>query len=122
MGTFDAETAWFLDRGLGRVVTVTGGACSDPDLRPEQVEDDEARFAEIPAVTRGDEHDWLEDFVEAQDNPRLARMLDDRQGAVERFVKRLTPHHTDALAAWHAFRAARLRETAAAWLAARLGE
>jgi len=113
----DPEAAWYFDRALERVVRVARGATNIPDLPAEDVEDDEERFAEIPTVTEGDTHAWMEAFVEACGDEKVASYLDERQGANARFLAKLEKADPAAMIAWRAFHAARVAETVAAWRA-----
>jgi hypothetical protein len=110
----DPESAWYFDRGMERVVRVSHGATSIPDLPAQDVEEDEARYVEIPALTDGELHDWIERFVEEKDDEKVAAMLDERVGANARFLKRVAAE--PALAAeWKAFHGARVAEALQAW-------
>lgn len=118
----DSETAWFLDRRKLRVVWVRRGAVSDPLLRARDVEDDEIRFVEIPAVTEAEIHEWMEEFAESAADPGVAGCLDERAGANARFEQRLAQHSAAALADWHRFRLDRLGAVVDAWTARALEE
>jgi len=113
----DPEAAWYFDRDMERVVRVADGATNIPDLPAEDVEDDEDRYVEIPTVTDGETHAWMEDFVEACGDERVAALLDERLGANARFLAKLATSDAAALIAWKAFHAARVAETVAAWRA-----
>lgn len=116
----DAETAWYFDRVKLRVISVKHGAVSDPLLRARDVEDDEIRFIAIPAVTAGEIHLWMEEFVDdpAQaGNAVVAACLDSKTGANARFEERLAKRAPEALTAWHRYRQARMFEAADAWIA-----
>lgn len=113
----DPEAAWYLDRDEDRVVRVSHGTTNIPDLPAEDVEDAEDRYAEIPALTESDVHLWMEQFVEAHADPKVATFLDERQGANERFLAKLAAANPAAFAEWKAFHVARLDETIAAWRA-----
>lgn len=113
----DPEAAWYFDRDLERVVRVAAGATSIPDLPAEDVEEDEDRYVEIPTVTEGETHAWMEDFVEACGDERVAALLDERQGANARFLSKLAASDPAAHMAWKAFHAARVAEAVAAWRA-----
>lgn len=116
----DAETAWYFDRVKSRVLSVKYGQVSDPLLRARDVEDDEIRFVEIPAITHGEIHLWMEAFVEDPantGNPAVAAWLDSKSGANARFEERLAKRAPEVLTAWHRFRQARLLEAADAWIA-----
>jgi hypothetical protein len=113
----DPEAAWYLDRDEDRVVRVSHGTTNIPDLPASDVEDDEDRYAEIPALTESDVHLWMEQFVEAHPDPKVATLLDERQGANERFLAKLAAANPAASAEWKAFHTARLDETIAAWRA-----
>ena len=115
--TGDAETAWYLDLVLPRVVHVRRGATNIPDLSASEVEDNELRYVEIPAITESEVHLWMEDFVEEQGDPEVADMLDEKLGANERFVESLGRSAPTALAAWTAYRARRVAAVVDAWLA-----
>jgi hypothetical protein len=112
----DAEAAWYLDRDDPRVVEVRDGRTSVEDLEVEEVEDDEDRFAAIPAVTPPEVYAWMLEFLEEHDDPRLAALLDARRGAHGRFEKGLRSLDPEAAGAWERFRTARLTEVAEAWL------
>ncbi len=107
----------YLDCETLHVVKVRDGRCSPGDLIAGDVENDEERFAEIPVVTTTEEFLWMQEFVEAYGNKRVAHFLDGRKGANQRFLKRLVKQTPDALAAWQAFRTARVDELCAEWLA-----
>jgi hypothetical protein len=113
----DPEAAWYLDRAGGRVVRVSHGATDDPELTAEEVERDYERWAEIPALTESELHEWMEEFVEERADPRVTALLDERQGANERFVEHLAQTDAAAFAAWKAFHAARVAAAIAAWRA-----
>jgi hypothetical protein len=115
--TDDPEAAWYFDRDMERVVRVAHGATNIPDLPAQDVEDDEDRFAEIPPITEIETHEWMEAFVDACGDDKVASLLDERQGANERFVAKLAASDPAALIAWKAFLAARVAETVAAWRA-----
>jgi hypothetical protein len=112
----DPEAAWYFDRAMDRVVRVAQGATNIPDLPAQDVEDDEGRYAEIPALTDGELHEWIEQFVEERDDPAVTALLDERVGANARFLKRLAGNEA-AYAAWKAFHARRVAEALAAWRA-----
>jgi hypothetical protein len=114
----DPEAAWYLDRAGERVLRVSRGATSDPDVTAEEVEDDDARYVEIPAVTESELHAWMEDFVDGYADAKVAALLDERHGANERFVERLAKADPVAFAAWKAFHAERIDAAIAAWRAA----
>ncbi len=116
MGTFDAEAAWYLDLEHRRVVRVRGGVVSDPDLAPEDVDTQETRFVEIPAVTRGEEFLWMQDFLDEHPEIGASVRLDRRQDGDARFVKALERAAEGAPDAWRAFRRERLLEVASDWL------
>jgi hypothetical protein len=111
----DPEAAWYFDRDMERVVRVAGGATNIPDLKAADVEDDEDRFAEIPPITEIDAHAWMEAFVEACGDEKVASLLDERVGANARFLAKLAASDPAAMIAWKAFHAARVAETVAAW-------
>jgi len=113
----DPEAAWYFDRGVERVVRVAHGATNIPDLLAEDVEDDEDRYVEIPTITDGEVHAWMEAFVEERDDPRVASCLDERVGANARFAKRLAAADAAAFAAWKQFHAARVADAVAEWRA-----
>lgn len=110
----DPESAWYFDRVAERVVRLAHGATNIPDLPAQDVEEDDDRYLEIPAVTEGELHDWIERFVEGEDDAQIAVLLDERQGANARFLKRLAGQ-SDAFARWTAFRAARVAEAVEEW-------
>jgi hypothetical protein len=119
----DSETAWYLDRAKSRVVSVCRGEVSDPHLRAADVEDDELRFVEIPAITEAEIHEWMEDFVEDAAEPTApaaAACLDHKPGANTRFEERLARRAPEALTAWHRFRHARVLALADTWAAVAL--
>lgn len=118
----DSETSWFLDRRRTRVVTVKRGVVSDPLLRARQVEDDEIRFVEIPAVTEAEIHDWMEEFADESPDPAVGACLDQRAGANERFETKLAALPGGRLTEWHRHRLARLREVVDAWAVRTLAE
>lgn len=118
----DSETAWFLDRRKLRVVTVRRGVVSDPLLRACNVEDDEIRFVEIPAVTEADLHVWMEAFVDGSDDPRVGACLDQRFGANGRFEEKLGALDPDVLRSWRQFRLAQLGAEVDAWTARALDD
>jgi uncharacterized protein UPF0158 len=121
----DSGTSWYLDRRKARVVSVAGGQASDPLLHAADVEDDEIRFVEIPAVTEAEVHGWMEDFVEeagAEDSAAAAASLDHKPGANARFEERLSRRAPATLSAWHRFLQARILAKAETWCAAALSE
>ena len=113
----DPEAAWYFDRAEERVIRVSHGATNDPDLPAGEVEDDEDRYVEIPAVLESDVHTWMEEFVEAHPDPKVATLLDERQGANARFLKKLEAASPEAFAAWKTYHAARIDEALAMWRA-----
>jgi len=113
----DPVAAWYFDRDMERVVRVAHGATNIPDLPAEDVEDDDDRYAEIPPITEIETHEWMEAFVEACGDEKVASLLDERQGANARFLAKLAASDPAALIAWKAFHAARVAETVAAWRA-----
>lgn len=113
----DPEAAWYFDRDLDRVVRVSRGATSIPDLPAEDVEEDELRYAEIPAITESDVHLWMEEFVAQDADANVAPLLDERLGANARFAAKLAAYDAAAFARWKAFHAARLAAVIAAWRA-----
>jgi hypothetical protein len=117
MGTFDALASWYVDRSLRRVLEVREGqVVQDEELGPEEVDRDEDRFVEIPAVTTTDEHEWLEDFQDLHGSDWPGIRIDERAGANQRFLKALRKAHPDAHTQWSRFRGEKLRERAAEWL------
>lgn len=118
----DSETAWYLDRAKRRVVRVRHGETSDPLLDAADVEDDELRFVEIPAVTESEVHDWMAEFVEQHGDAKVAACLDEKKGANARFELRLSTRAPDALVAWHRFLHAHVLAEAAAWTERTLSE
>lgn len=121
----DAETAWYLDRRKLRVLSVSAGEVSDPLLRAADVEDDEIRFAEIPALTEAEVHGWMEDFAEEAAPEHAAAAgacLDHKPGANARFEERLARRAPATLQEWHRFRLARVVAKAAEWCDAALAE
>jgi len=118
MSTFDPAIGWYFDAERRLAVRIEGGVCSDRLLTQEAVDDDAERFLEIPALLRIEEHEWMTDFVDQHENPRLGRMLDDRKGANARFLDRLQQHHQAVIAEWETYRAERLRLHAAEWIEA----
>lgn len=113
----DPEAAWYFDRAMERVVRVSHGATNIPDLPAEDVEEDEHRYAEIPAITESEVHLWMEEFVEAHPDPKVAALLDERQGANARFVAKLEAANPAAFAEWKSFHAARVEDAIAVWRA-----
>jgi hypothetical protein len=113
----DPEAAWYFDRDMDRVVRVAHGATNIPDLLAADVEEHEDRFVEIPPITEHETHEWMENFVEACGDEKVASFLDERQGANARFLSKLAASDPAALIAWKAFHAARVAETVAAWRA-----
>lgn len=111
----DPEAAWYFDRDEERVVRVSHGTTSIPDLPAEDVEEDELRYAEIPAITESEVHLWMEEFVEGHPDPKVAALLDERQGANARFLAKLAAADPAAFEQWKTFHAARVDETVAAW-------
>ena len=113
----DPEAAWYFDRAQERVVRISHGVTNIPDLPAGDVEDNEHRYVEIPAVLESDVHTWMEEFVEAHPDPNVATLLDERQGANARFLKKLEAANPEALAAWKTYHAARIDESLAMWRA-----
>ena len=118
----DPTVAYYLDRSRRGVVRVADGRADVQYVTAQEVEDDEDRFVEIPAVTVTDDFVWMQEFVEETDDPRIARLLDLKKGATKRFVKALPQAGPDAVDAWRVFRTGRLRSRAAEWLAEWLPE
>ena len=118
----DSATAWYLDRAKLRVVHVRHGEVSDPLLDAADVEDDELRFVEIPAVTEAEIHEWMAEFVIEYGDPKVTACLDEKKGANARFELRLTSRAPDALVAWHKFLHERVLAAAAAWTERSLSE
>ncbi len=113
----DPETGWYLDTVTPRVVVVRNGVTDVPGLEAAEVELDDDRFAAIPAVLPHDAFGWMLDFVEERDDPAVAELLDARAGAHERFPAALSEADPEAATAWRAYRAVRLSEHVAAWIA-----
>jgi hypothetical protein len=111
----DPEAAWYLDLGEPRVVRVSHGTTSIPDLSAEDVEEHEERYVEVPAITDSELHLWIEEFVEERADPKVAALLDEKHGANARFLAKLAAADAAAFAAWKAFHAARLGAAIAAW-------
>lgn len=122
MQAFDPETAWYLDRRKLRVVSVRHGVVSDPLLHAGDVEDDETRFVEVPAVTEAEVHEWMDEFVDAAAVPEVAACLDEKAGANARFVEKLARRFPEQLTAWNRFRHERVGGVADAWCARILAE
>lgn len=112
----DPEAAWYFDRAMERVVRVSHGVTNIPDLPAQDVEEDDARYVEVPAVLESEIHDWMERFVEGRADAKVAAFLDEKLGANARFLKRLAADAA-ASADWKAFHAARVAEAVAAWRA-----
>lgn len=112
----DKSVDVYLDCERLVVVRVRDGVCDPDDLDADTVEEDEERFAEIPVVTEIDEFLLMQDFVEERDEKRVTALLDARQGANARFLKRLAKQAPDALADWEAFRAAHIHRLVDDWL------
>lgn len=113
----DPEAAWYLDLEEDRVVRVCRGATNIPDLPARDVEDDEERYAEIPAVTESELHLWMEEFAEDHPDPKVAELLDEKQGANGRFLSKLEKRLPEAFAQWKAYRAARTQTALDTWRA-----
>lgn len=113
----DSETAWYYDRAKDRVVSVKHGVVSDKLLRARDVEDDELRFVEVPALSEVEIHGWIDDFVAETDRADVAACLDRKAGANARFEERVAKKLPDVLPAWHRYRHGRVQETADAWIA-----
>ena len=113
----DPEAAWYLDLGEPRVVRVSHGTTSIPDLSAEEVEEHEERYVEVPAVTDGELHQWIEDFVEERADPRVTSLLDEKHGANARFLAKLAAADAAAFDAWKRLHAARVDAAIAAWRA-----
>jgi hypothetical protein len=113
----DPEAAWYLDRAEERVVRVSRGATNIPDLAAADVEDDEERYAEIPALTESDVHLWMEEFVEEHADPKISALLDERQGANARFLAKLAAVDPAAFARWKVFHAGRVAAAIEEWRA-----
>lgn len=111
----DSETSWYLDLAAPRVIRVCKGECSDPELSARDVDDDEERFVEVPALTEAEIHLWMEDFVEACDDPATAALLDHREGANARFESGLDAAGRGA--DWRRHRREEALRAAHAWLA-----
>jgi len=113
----DPEAAWYLDLVEPRVVRVSHGTTSIPDLSAEDVEEHEERYVEVPAITDSELHFWIEDFVEERADPKVTALLDEKQGANARFLKKLAAADEAAFAAWKAFHASRVGAAITAWRA-----
>lgn len=113
----DPRASWYLDTEKHRVVEARDGRTNCQDLTAEEVEEDERRFVEIPAVTTTLEFTWIEDFVAETADWRLDRILDRKQGAVKRFLEKLPRAYPEAQGEWRAFRAQRVAELVDDWLA-----
>lgn len=111
----DSEAAWFLDRAEPRVVRVSHGETNIPDLTADEVEGDESRYAELPVLTESELHEWMEDFVGAHPDSRVAPLLDERLGANKRFVERLAESVPEAHKEWRAFHAAHVAAALTQW-------
>ncbi len=113
----DPEAAWYLDLAEPRVVRVSHGTTSIPDLLAEDVEEHEERYVEVPAVTDSELHLWIEDFVEERADPKVTALLDEKQGANARFLKKLAAADAAAFDAWKRFHAGRVSAAIVAWRA-----
>jgi uncharacterized protein UPF0158 len=113
----DPEAAWYLDLGEPRVVRVSHGTTSIPDLSAEEVEEHGERYVEVPAVTESELHLWIEDFVEERADPKVAALLDEKHGANARFLAKLAKADAAAFDAWKRFHGARVDAAIAAWRA-----
>lgn len=113
----DAETAWYLDRRRSRVVSVRHGETSDPELSADEVEEDEERFVEVPAVPEVDLHEWIVAFIEERADPAVEACLDERKGANARFVASLGRRRPEVVPVWNAWRRSRVLDRVDAWLA-----
>ncbi len=113
----DSATAWFLDRDEERVVWVRGSKVSDETLTAKQVDEDEERFLEIPPILESDVHDWMTEFAEGSDDPKVAACLDHKAGANGRFLIRLEKRSAAALTEWRRFRLAKVGAAVDTWLA-----
>ncbi len=111
----DPEAAWYLDRDVPRVVRVFHGATDVPELTADEVEEHAERYVEVPALTDGELHAWIEDFVDERAEPSVAALLDERQGANARFLRELEARDPAGFAAWTAFHRRRVDEAIAAW-------
>ena len=117
VGESDPLIGTYVDLERVIVVRVKDGQCVPDDLDADQVEDDDARFAEVPIVTTSDEFLWMRDFVEEHGDRRVAGFLDGRSGANARFLKQLRKQAPDALEAWETYRTKCVHELVDAWLA-----
>ena len=111
----DPEAAWYFDRAEERVVRVAHGETDIPELPAEEVEEDDERYVEIPAVTDSELHDWIEEFVDEQSDPAIAALLDERQDANARFLQRLAATNAAAFVQWKAFHERHVDEAIAGW-------
>ncbi len=116
MGTFDARAAWYLDTAENRVVVVRGDSVSALELTADQVDHDEMRFVEIPALTRAHDHEWMADFFLENRSTWKGPHFDDKKGAEKRFAKALAKQGADAETRWQTFHTARLHDLATDWL------
>lgn len=113
----DSAVAWYLDRDEERVVWVKGSKVSDETLSAKQVDEDEERFLEVPPILESDVHDWMTEFAETSDDPKIAACLDHKAGANARFLLRIEKRSPAALTAWRKFRLAQVGAAVDTWLA-----
>ena len=113
----DPEAAWYLDKDEPRVVRISHGTTSIPDLLAEDVEEHEERYVEVPAVTDSQLHLWIEDFVEERADAKVTALLDEKHGANARFLKKLAAADAAAFDAWKKFHRARVDAAIVAWRA-----
>ena len=111
------EGGHYLDLSTGQVVSFTG---LDDDLAEGEIDAGlaEGRLIPIEPLPSSVEYGWMSEFAELVTNRTLRQLLEvalDGPGAFRRFKDVLRDHPADR-DRWFAFRDARLREAARAWL------
>ncbi len=112
----DPEAVYYLDTVQPRVIRVRDGRTDWPQLTPEAVEDDEARFLDAPIVITSGEFVWMSDFAAEHPEKRVKGFLDGRKGAGPRFLKRLAKNAPEVFAEWEQFRSERVIELVDDWI------
>jgi hypothetical protein len=109
----------FLNKATGDVVRIFRGS-EDAEQRLREVEND-PDFVYIEPISSREQYRWMEEFIEATEEPNLKEKLNiaiDGKGAFRRF-KDVLVGYPEERERWFAKRAVKLRSHIAEWLTAK---